>query len=207
MTQDIEQRSEEWFRLRAGKVTASRMGDVCAKDTTARYQNYMAELIAERLTGTATEGFCSEAMQHGTDTEPEARTAYAFYQDVDVSEVGFVEHPSIKNAGASPDGLSGDDGLVEIKCPKTAKHISTSLGAAIDKDYVRQMQWQMACTGRQWCDFVSYDPRLPEHLKLHVRRVPRDDDMIAELEAAASAFLDEIERKIAALGGYQVAAE
>lgn len=198
----IEQRSPEWFAARLGKVTASRVADVCARTKSgysASRANYMAELLCERLTGEAREGFSSAAMQWGTDIEPEARDTYAFVTDVTVGQVGFVPHPTIPDAGASPDGLVDDDGLVEIKCPNTATHIETLLGAPIDDKYMKQMHWQMACTGRRWCDFVSYDPRLPGGMQIHMRRVNANQALIDELEAEVSKFLRELADKEAAL--------
>lgn len=198
----IIQGSEEWFAARLGKVTASRVADVIAKTKTGystSRANYMAELIAERLAGARTEGFTNAAMQWGTDKEPEARAAYAFMQDVDVAEVGFVDHPAILMTGASPDGLVGDDGMVEIKCPNTATHLDTLLGGTVPAKYVTQMQWQMACTGRAWCDFASYDPRLPEAMRLFVQRVERDDRFIGETEQEVRNFLTELEDKVSTL--------
>jgi putative phage-type endonuclease len=191
----MEQRTDEWFAHRLGKVTASRIADVCAKTKTgygASRKNYMAELVAERLTGARAEGFTNAAMQWGTDMEPEARAAYEFYRDATVDGVGFIPHPSIAETGASPDGLVGDDGLVEIKCPSVATHIETLLSPSISEKYFLQMQWQMACTGRQWCDFASYDPRLPESMRLFVDRVKRDDDAIAKIEQEVTDFLNEV---------------
>jgi predicted phage-related endonuclease len=138
-------------------------------------------------------------MQHGTETEPEARDAYCFYQGVTVDQVAFVPHPKIDQAGASPDGLVGDDGLVEIKCPNTATHLETLLGQAVPAKYADQMQFQMACTGRKWCDFVSYDPRMPEHMRLFVRRVQRDDARINHLETEIASFLFEMAVKLSEL--------
>jgi putative phage-type endonuclease len=158
--------------------------------------NYAAQLIAERLTGVVAESYTNAAMQHGTDTEPEARSAYEFYHGVTVEQVAFVPHPTIPDAGCSPDGLVGDDGMVEIKCPMTATHLDTLLGQSTPAKYIDQMQFQMACASRKWCDFVSYDPRLPEHMRLFVRRVSRDDNRIAELETEAVLFLKEIASKI-----------
>lgn len=189
------QRTDEWFAARLGKVTASRIADVCARTKTgwgASRKNYMADLVAERLTGTKAEGFTNAAMQWGTDMEPEARIAYEFYRDASVAEVGFVLHPSIAETGASPDGLVGDDGLLEIKCPNTATHIETLRGGALPEKYFLQMQWQMACTGRQWTDFASYDPRLPESMRLFVNRVKRDDAVIAAIEKDVTEFLTEL---------------
>lgn len=196
------QGSAEWKRLRLGKVTASRVADVVAKTKSgysASRANYMAQLIAERLTDTVADAYTNAAMQHGTETEPEARDAYCFYQGVAVEEVAFVPHPKIDQAGASPDGLVGADGLVEIKCPNTATHLETLLGQAVPAKYETQMQFQMACTGRQWCDFVSYDPRMPENMRLFVKRLKRDDKRIAELESEIAAFLFEMAVKLSEL--------
>ena len=156
----------------------------------------MAQLICERLTGQREEFFISGAMQHGTDTEPLGRAAYESLKDVLVDEVGFVPHPSIEMAGASPDGLVGDDGLLEIKCPNTATHIDTLLTQTVPSKYNTQMQFQMACTGRSWCDFVSFDNRLPEELQLFVKRVQRDDVFIKQTEDAIVKFLAELDDKI-----------
>jgi predicted phage-related endonuclease len=159
----------------------------------------MAELIAERLTGAPGDSFTNAAMKWGTEKEPEARAAYAFLFNVEVEEVGFVPHPKIQMTGASPDGFIGPDGLVELKCPQTATHIDTLLGDPIPAKYITQMQWQMVCTGRQWCDWVSFDPRLPEAMQLFVKRVKRDDAMIADLEKMVSDFLTELDQKVTAL--------
>jgi putative phage-type endonuclease len=195
----MDQRSTEWFAARAGKVTASCISKVMARTKTgygADRGNYLAQLVVERLTGTAEPGFTNAAMQWGTDKEPDARACYEFECGVTVVEVGFAEHPTIAMAGASPDGLVGNDGLVEIKCPNTATHIATLTGAPIDDKYVRQMQFQMACTGRQWCDFVSYDPRMPVEMQLHVRRVERDDELVAKIEEEVTNFLAEVEATV-----------
>ena len=202
MMQDFDQRTDDWFAIRCGKATASKIADIVAKTKSgysASRANYAAQLVAERLTGATEPGFTNAAMQWGTDKEPEARAAYAFREDADVTEIAFVHHPVIAMSGASPDGLVGDDGLVEIKCPNTATHIDTLLSKSVPGKYIIQMQWQMACTQRQWCDFVSYDPRLPETMRLFVQRVPRDDAHIADLEAEVSAFLAEIDETVARL--------
>lgn len=199
---EIIQGSEEWLAIRVGKVTASRVADVIARTKTgwgASRANYMAELIAERLTGEPAEKFTNAAMKWGTDNEPDARIAYEFRTDAEVVQVGFIPHPTIGMTGASPDGLVGTDGLVEIKCPNTATHIDTLISQAVPAKYVTQMLWQMACTGRQWCDFVSFDPRMPEHMRLFVKRVPRDDARIAELERDVADFLAELDGKVAEL--------
>ena len=143
----IVQGSPEWFAARLGKVTASKVSDVVAKTKSgwgASRANYMAALIAERLTQTPADSFSNAAMQWGTEQEPLARVAYEFFTGRDVEQVGFVDHPSIPMTGASPDGLVGEDGLVEIKCPNTATHIDTLLDGKVPGKYVIQMQWQMA---------------------------------------------------------------
>ena len=199
MIEMMDQGSDEWFAIRIGKVTASRVADIIAKTksgySTSR-DNYMAQLVCERLTNQKAESFTNAAMQHGTETEPLARAAYEALKDVLVDEVGFVPHPSIKMAGASPDGLVNDDGLIEIKCPNTATHIDTLLNQSVPTKYFTQMQFQMACTGREWCDFVSFDNRLPEELQLFVKRVPRDDVYIKIMEAEIVQFIAELDDKI-----------
>lgn len=199
---EIVQGSDEWKQIRLGKVTASRVADIVAK-TKSGYStsraNYAAQLICERLTGIPTDGFTNDAMRWGTETEPQARSAYEFYRDVDVDQVAFVPHPSIADTGASPDGLVGTDGLVEIKCPNTATHIETLTGKAVPAKYVTQIQWQLCCTGREWCDFVSYDPRMPEAMQFFCVRVHRVPEIIEELEGEVITFLGEVRSKIARL--------
>lgn len=196
-----EQRSPEWFAARMGKVTASKIGDLMARTKSgpaASRSNYAAQLMQERF-GCQVESYTNAAMQWGTETEPRARAAYEFLTGQSVEETGFVDHPQIAMSGASPDGLVGDTGLIEIKCPQTATHFAALEGANIDRKYLLQMQWQMACTGRQWCDFASYDPRVPMEMQLHVQRVHRDDDLIAEIEGEVTAFLAEIDTRVANL--------
>ena len=202
MIEMMDQGTEEWFTIRIGKVTASRVADVIAKTKTgysASRENYMAQLACERLTGQKGESFTNAAMQHGTETEPLARAAYEALHDVLVDEVGFVPHPTIEMAGASPDGMVGEDGLIEIKCPNTATHIETLLSQTVPGKYNTQMQFQMACTGRSWCDFVSFDNRLPAELQLFVKRVPRDNMYIRLMEDEIVKFLNELDIKIAQL--------
>ena len=196
---EIVQRTEEWFAARLGKVTASRVADVIAKTKTGystSRDNYMAQLICERLTGQKGESFSNAAMQSGTDTEPKAREAYMAAKFEIVTEVGFVNHPTIEAAGASPDGFVGDLGLIEIKCPNTATHIDTLLSQTVPSKYNTQMQWQMVCTGRHWCDFVSFDPRLPAELQLFIKRVEYDPVFGAMLEKEVISFLKELDNKI-----------
>lgn len=196
------QGSDEWFAQRMGKVTASRIGDMMAKTKSgwgASRANYAAQLVAERLTGQPAETFSNTAMKWGTETEPEARAVYSFYSGLSVEECGFIPHPTISQSGASPDGLVGDSGLVEIKCPNTATHIETLLGGIVPSKYNYQMQWQMACTNRTWCDWVSYDPRMPESMRLFTKRIVRDNALLGELEAEVRAFLVEIDETVARL--------
>lgn len=199
----MPQGSPEWLAARAGKVTASRINDVMAAKTTAAYRDYRAQIVAEILTGQPQEsGFTNAAMQWGTEQEKFARAEYEMFcaWTVDeawtVNEVGLVIHPTIEQGAASPDGLVSTDGLVEIKCPKTATHLQTLIDKKQPREYENQMLWQMACTGRQWCDFVSYDPRLPEDLQLFVHRFDRDEKRITKIEEAVKQFLTEVNEMI-----------
>jgi putative phage-type endonuclease len=198
----IVQGTPEWFAQRCGRVTASRVGDVIATTksgySTSR-ENYMAQLIAERLTGNVEESYTNAAMQWGTNTEPQARAAYEFFNDVTVEPAEFVPHPTIPMCGASPDGLVGADGLLEVKAPNTATHLNTLLGNKVPEKHMPQIQWQMACTGRAWVDFMSFDPRLPSNMQMFVQRVPRQDNEIKLLETEIKMFLNELERRVAAL--------
>jgi putative phage-type endonuclease len=196
------QGSEEWKKARCGSLGASRVADAIARTKTgwgASRANLMAELLVERLTGTPTDGYISAAMQWGMDHELDARVAYEFRADAGVTEVGIIPHPKIRWSHASPDGLVDKDGLVEIKCPQSSTHIETLLGAKVPGSYVTQMQWQLACTGKLWCDFVSFDPRLPESMRLFIERVHRDDEVIRNLEKQVTQFLIELAEKEAAL--------
>lgn len=195
----IEQGTEKWFQQRLGKVTASKIADIVAKTKTgysASRGNYMAQLVIERLTGVKNETFTNAAMEWGTATEPLARAAYELEKGVMVDQVSFIDHPTIASSGASPDGLVGEDGLIEIKCPNTATHIDTMLSGEADKRYICQMQWQLAVTGRKWNDFVSFDPRMPDNLQLFIKRVERDDEHIKELEAEVVKFLQEVDEML-----------
>ena len=197
----MEQRSAEWYAARLGKVTASKVADVVARTRTgyaASRANYMAQLVCERLTGKPTEGFSNSAMEWGVEQEAAARDAYSARVGELVTEVGFIDHPTIKMAGASPDGIVGLN-IVEIKCPSTATHIEYLFEREPPQKYFYQMQWQMACTGADWCDWVSYDPRMPENLQLLVVRIPRDTDCIQMLEKEVSEFLAELDVKVAKL--------
>lgn len=198
----IEQGTPEWFAQRLGKATASRIADIIAKTKTGystSRANYAAELVCERLTGAQGERYTNAAMQWGTEKEPDAKAAYEFMHDVDVVPAEFVAHPKIPMSGASPDGYVGDVGLIEVKCPITATHIDTLLRGQVPDKYEVQMLWQMACTGRAWCDYVSFDPRLPPHLQMFVKRIHRNEPRIGELEREVESFLAEVEETIVKL--------
>lgn len=195
----MEQRSPEWFAARLGCVTASRVKDVMASGRggtpSATRKNYMMELLCERLTGQQGGADLSRnaAVQRGVDLEPFAGMAYESDRGVMIVESGLVMHPTIARFGASPDGLVGEDGLLEIKCPNTATHVATMQSGRHDPQYEWQMLAQMACTGRQWVDFVSYDDRLPEALQYVCHRFERDFKRIREMEAAIKDFLEELD--------------
>jgi putative phage-type endonuclease len=199
MSEEIIQGSPEWFAQRCGKATASRISDIVAK-TKSGYStsraNYMAQLVVERMTNQVAESYTNAAMEWGIENEGFARAAYEAKTGVLVDEVGAIDHPTIPMSAASPDGLVSYDGCLEIKCPGTAQHISTLLGEEVAKKYYDQMQWQMVCAERDWCDFVSYDPRMPEGLQLFIKRTVRDDKYIAELEEEVIQFLAEVDDKV-----------
>lgn len=200
---DFLQGSQEWLAARAGKVTASRIADVMAKIKTgeaAARRDYRAQLVAEILTGKPQEdGYINAEMQWGLEQEPFARAAYEVSKGVLVDEVGLVLHPSIERAAASPDGVAGKVGL-EIKCPKTATHLTYLLDGEAPAKYQPQMLWQMACMETEAVDFVSFDPRLPANLRLFVVRFNRDAKRIAEMEAEVKKLLAEVDAMIERLG-------
>ena len=191
----MEQRTEEWHKARLGKVTASRVADVLAKIKTgeaAARKNYKMELVVQRLTGEPGESFTNAAMEWGTATEPQARMAYEAHTGNFVEEKGFIDHPTIEGFGCSPDGVVGE-GLIEIKCGNTATHIDWLLDGKAPSRHIPQMMAQMACTGAKFCDFVSFDPRVPEDLQIFVIRVERDEEYIAEMEKEVKLFLQEVD--------------
>lgn len=199
---DCEQGSEFWAQLRCGLVTASRASDVIAvskNGEAAVRRNYRAELISEILTNVPYPRFVSQEMRWGSDQEPFARAAYELQHDLLVETCGFILHPGVDRFGASPDGLVGDDGLIQIKCPNTATHLSWLMSGVIPVEHMPQMLAEMSCTQRAWCDFCSYDPRLPEHLQLFVRRFSRDAKLIAVLEREVENFNQQIDELLAAL--------
>ena len=197
---DFPQSSQEWLNARAGKVTASRIVDVMAKIKTgeaASRRDYKAQIVAEILTGKPQEnGFINADMTFGIEQEPFARAAYEAQDGVMVDQVGLVIHPSIERAAASPDGLVGDTGLVEIKCPKVATHLTYLLDGVAPSKYHGQMLWQMACCEREWCDFVSFRPDLTPGLQLFKIRLMRDDERIKAMEAEVIAFLSEVDKMV-----------
>jgi putative phage-type endonuclease len=200
----IVQGSPEWLAMRAGKITASRIADVMAKGKggaeSAMRAKYRAQTVAERLTGLPQEeGYESDAMRRGTEKEPFARMAYEAERGVLVDQVYFVAHPEFPRFGCSPDGLVGDDGGIEIKCPYMATHIRWVVAGEVPPEHIKQMMWSMAVTGREWWDFVSFDDRAPDDLRLFVRRLERDEKAIEEMLSAAKAFDVECEEMLAKL--------
>ena len=204
---EFEQGSVEWRRARSGKVTASRISDVLAtikSGEAAARRDYRAQLVAEILVGgPQDDGYINAEMQWGIDNEIIARGAYQVDKDVDVDPVGFVLHPTIERAGASPDGIVGK-GLVEIKCPKIATHLQYLLAGEVPAKYQPQMLWQMACAEAAFCDFVSFDPRLSQELQLFVVRFQRDDKRIAAMESEVRKFLAEVDDMLAKLSSLGV---
>ncbi len=198
----VSQNTPEWHALRCGKVTASRVADIMRKtksgDSKMRAR-YLGELVAERLSGVQHTGFKSADMEWGQQTEAQARDLYSLLYDATMTPAAFVDHPLIAMCGASPDHLVNDDGLIEVKCPATHTHIEQLLGGPVDPDYIKQMQWQIACTGRAWCDFCSYDPRMPPEMQLFVQRFERDDVMIRDMEKQVTDFLAEVDATVAKL--------
>jgi putative phage-type endonuclease len=195
----VEQGSPEWHALRVGKVTASRISDVFARTKTgwgASRKHYKAELVVERLTGKQVEGFMSEDMKNGSILEARARAEYEAYHSngLTVQQIGFVDHPTIPMAGASADGLVGDDGVAEFKCPKIGTHLEYILNNKIPGEYDKQILWNFACNPtRKWCDFCSYNPHFPPEMQLFRIRVMRDNARIAEAEQGVREFLREVE--------------
>lgn len=199
---ELVQNSPEWLAARAGSIGASEVPDLMRKiksgGASATRASLMAKKLVERLTGQPVATFQSKAMAEGKAREAEARASYAFLV-APIERIGIIRHPLIKGAHASPDGLVGAHGLVEIKCPEHAAHLDLWLTETVDRDYALQMQWQMACTGRHWCDFVSYHPDFPAALQLYVKTVDRDPELMIEMEGEVQKFIGELERKIETL--------
>ncbi|MBB5074080.1 exodeoxyribonuclease (lambda-induced) [Bartonella callosciuri] len=199
----MEQRTAEWFQARLGKITASNIYNIISKTTkgtpTSKYEEYKIKLITERLTGEISPSYETEDMRWGIEHEKDALQEYSFIYNADIIKCGFIQHPTMEMAGASPDGLIGEDGLIEVKCPRSVNHMRFFLDDKIKPEYLAQMQFQMACTGRKWCDFVSYDPRFTDqsfHLRMKVKRVHRDEKQITCINEAVETFLEKIEREI-----------
>jgi len=200
----VEQGTDAWHQLRLGKVTASRVADILARTKTgpsASRQNYLIELALQRTTGIIAESYSNAAMEWGTQTEPQARVAYEVTTNNFVDQIAFVDHPSIAWFGCSPDGLVSDRGLVEIKCPNSATHWEYFKAKEPPKKYFIQMQAQIACTDRDWCDFISFDPRMPDRSQLLIVRVNRDQAFIAEMEEQVKQFLSEVEVEVNLMKG------
>jgi putative phage-type endonuclease len=202
MTEVLKQRSAEWYAARCGSLGASDIAEALARTKTGwsvSRSHVMNRLIIERLRGKPVLTYATYAMREGIEREPEARLAYMFHADVDVADCWVYPHPRIVGAHASPDGFVGDDGLVQIKCPQHPAHLDLLQGGATPLGYVMQVMWEMACTGRAWCDFVSFQPEFPPSMQLIVRRIERDDEHIADLEVQVRAFLEETEARLQAL--------
>jgi hypothetical protein len=204
-----EQGSPEWFAIRAGKVTSSAIEAVLVKkaDSVTR-ANLKAKLVAEILSGKpCEEGFSSKWMQDGKDKEPFARAAYEIANDSRLEQVGFVHHPTIEQAGCSPDSLVDDDGVLEIKAPKIATHIDYLLRKRVPPEYIKQCIWHLACTGRKWVDFVSFSPELPDHLQLFTARLEADREVIEQFNKDVRQFLAEVNGLLIQLGHAEVIAQ
>jgi len=198
--ESIEQGTAEWLQLRVGRPTASRFKDCIAGGQGKTRKSYMIQLAAETLSGAPTESFSNSAMEWGTETEPQARAQYEFATGNNVKEVSFIHHDTMK-AGYSPDGLVGDDGLVEFKCPKTTTHIETVLSGKMPTGHNAQVQGGLWLSGRKWCDFVSFDPRINGKNSMFIFRVNRDENYIADLEKKISMFESELAEMLTKLEG------
>lgn len=198
---DLIQRSDAWLLARCGSLGASKVRDAFSRlkkgERTKASEDLLYELAAERLTHMPARRV--NALHWGVEHEPEARAAYSFLTNAPVVEIGLIPHPTIPNAHASCDAVVGDDGVLEIKAPTSATHLKTLLADAVPEEHLPQCHWTLACTGRAWCDFCSYDPRFPDGLQFFIRRVERDEKIIAAMEAEAIAFLAELEDKLKAL--------
>jgi putative phage-type endonuclease len=202
--EDIEQGTDAWLELRAGKITGSKISHMMAKGKGLTKDSYRTQLAVERITGKPVPmTFKSKAMIKGSEDEPLAREHYEFVNNVDAKQVAFILHPFLLNAGASPDSLIGDDGLLEIKCPNSETHINYLITKKIPGDYMDQMQWQLACSKRSWVDWMTYDKSMPIHLRSMVIRVYRDEKRIIELEGTAEQFNEEINELVIKLGKMQ----
>ena len=192
----MKQRSDEWYAARLGKVTASNVFKIMTKGQGKTRQTYMIELIKEILTGESKDFYVSREMRRGIELEDSARQEYEIREFRLVNEVGFILHPKIEGFGASPDGFVGKDGLLEIKCPNTETHLDSFLNDEVDQNYIYQMQTQMMCTDRKWCDFVSYDDRLPEKSSYYIKRFNYNFDLARKIEIEVIDFMNELKEKL-----------
>ena len=213
---EVKQQTPEWLAMRIGMVTGSRVFEITDRKVPTKVQkdlgqpgdykksraDYLTEVVVERLTGRAVEHFVTQAMEEGIENEPLAKAAYEMKTGFEVQDGGFAIHPKLEWFGASPDGLVGDDGLIEIKCPKSTTHLETIASGEIPEEYLPQMMAEMACAERQWVDFVSFDPRMPKSLQLWVKRFHRDEKCIGILEEEVKKFLDEVVFKLAELAEF-----
>jgi len=198
---DIEQGTEAWLALRYGWTTASRFKDVMAKGQGKTRKSYMYQLAAEAVSDMRQESFTNEYMEWGTETEPQARAMYELNTGVSVDQVSFIRLDGVRKIGCSPDGLVGDDGMVEFKCPKTTTQIETYLSGKMPTGHKAQVQGQLWISGRQWTDFVSFDPRINGDASYFSIRIQRDEDYIKEIEAACYLFSDELQEMVKTLEG------
>lgn len=201
---DIVQNTPEWHDIKRGKVSASRVKDVMAGGKGVTRNNYLSRIVCEILTGTTEDGFSNSNMERGLELEPIARQTYEFFSGNQVDQCGFIDHPFIPRFGCSPDGLVGDDGMIEIKTVIPSTHLGYIEEGEAPSVYLKQMQSQMACSGRQWVDFVSYCPEMPVHLQLFVKRVIRDESEIKEIQAEVIAFNNQVDAKLKMLEEYSL---
>jgi len=206
---ELKQQTPEWLKARIGKCTGSRVKDALSflknGQPSQKRKDYLTDVVTERLTGFAVEHYVTPAMQWGIDTEEYASSAYEVVSGNDVEEVGIAEHPSIPMFSASPDRYVGNDGIVEIKCPITTTHVEWMMAGLIPEEHLWQLTAEMACSGRKWVDFVSFDPRLPPRNQVFIRRLLRDEERIAFMEAGVIQFLSEVDAMVAKLGGMEYA--
>ena len=189
----MKQRDPNWYEVRRGRVTASNVSQVLMAPTSQTYINYRSKIVLERLGVVTDDDYISPSMQHGIDVEPQARAAYSLETGNTVTEQAFAPHPKL-HAGASPDGLIGKNGLIEIKCPNTSTHLETLNTGQIKKEYLAQITFQMLCTQRKFCDFVSFDPRMPAEMRLSIQRVELDEKLADKVIEAVTKFISEVDR-------------
>lgn len=198
---DIAQGSEAWLTMRLGWITASRFKDVKAAGAGKTRKSYMYQLAAEAITGDRVESYSNEYMEWGTLTEPQARATYEFVSGNTVEEVSFIKLNDTNKIGCSPDSLVGDDGMVEFKCPKTTTQIETFLSGKMPTGHAAQVQGQLWVAQREWCDFVSFDPRIDGDASYFIQRQQRDEKLIKEISEACFKFEDELKEMIITLKG------